>query len=294
MSTSAAPKITSTVMIQEHALTDPDATPVRDPWAGWSKVLDLPEPSRDDVGERDTQGGEPEPESEPVAVAEEPEVDDPEEDDVAAAISRLADEIAKERDLRRASEGRLQAAEAEVARVGAELAAAHGRIAELERDRDEVIRRAEELLTAVRERADQRLAAQLEVARRHWSDLLVEERRRVEALDAERAVLAQQVHDAWLAAAVLRRSRPLRQRSSAPTTVDAAEREVVEDLDENETDPAFVAESPAVAEEIERLRQRLRARRHKPPGIDAVDDGVDQLRESRLARDAAPKARRRR
>ena len=40
------------------------------------------------------------------------------------------------------------------------------------------------------------------------------------------------------------------------------------------------------ADEIERLRERLRAQLHKPPPIAKVDAGVDRLRESRLAREA--------
>ncbi|MBV8302745.1 MAG: hypothetical protein JOZ04_00945, partial [Acidimicrobiia bacterium] len=62
---------------------------------------------------------------------------------------------------------------------------------------------------------------------------------------------------------------------------------------EHEIDPVLAAESPELAGEIDALRQRLRARLHKPPEIEAVEDGVDQLREARLARDAAARSRRR-
>jgi hypothetical protein len=212
--------------------------------------------------------------------------------DLAAVVAQLAAELADERrqraaadEARRDTEARLHDAELTAARAGAEVTAAQGRIVELERDRDDVIRRAEELLTAVRERADQRLASELESASRHWSELLAQERVRVEALDRERAGLAQRVQDAWLAAAVLRRSRPLRPRSSMPTTADAAGAEVLEALDESETDPTLAADSPQLADEIEQLRQRLRGQLHKPAEIDEVEDGVEDLRVLRLARD---------
>ena len=155
-------------------------------------------------------------------------------------------------------------AEVEAAGLRAELAAARTRITELERDRDEIIRRAEELLTGVRERADQRL---------------LEERRRADDLAAR-------LRDAWMATAILRRARPLRLRDSEPATPLEAEEEVVEAFDEYETDPVFAAESPELASEIESLRQRLRSQLHRPPDMSTVDDGVDRLRESRLKRDA--------
>ena len=158
----------------------------------------------------------------------------------------------------------LHPAEAEAAVLKAELAAARIRITELERDRDEVIRRAEELLTGVRERADQRLA---------------EERRRGDELAAR-------LRDAWMATAILRRARPLRLRDSEPATPLEAEEEVLEAFDEYEIDPAFAAQSPELATEIESLRQRLRNQLHRPPAMSAVEDGVDRLRESRLKRDA--------
>jgi hypothetical protein len=69
---------------------------------------------------------------------------------------------------------------------------------------------------------------------------------------------------------------------------------VLEALDTYEIDPGFAEESPELAHEIEDLRQRLRNRVHHPLDIDAVEDGVDQLRESRLARDSDRRARRRR
>ncbi|MBV9042278.1 MAG: hypothetical protein JOZ68_14825 [Acidimicrobiia bacterium] len=209
MSTSVVPMMTSTVMIQEHDLSDTD------PWATWARALDLA----------------------------------PANDEPAVAP--------------------LHPAEVEAAGLKVELAAARVRIAELERDRDEVIRRAEELLTGVRERADQRL---------------VEERRRADELAA-------QLRDAWMATAILRRARPLRLRDSEPATPLEAEEELVEAFDEYETDPAFAAESPELASEIESLRQRLRSQLHRPPDMSTVEDGVDRLRESRLKRDAEGKHR---
>ncbi|MBV8161142.1 MAG: hypothetical protein JO265_09485 [Acidimicrobiia bacterium] len=220
--------------------------------------------------------------------------------DLATAVARLVGELADERRLRatadaarREAEARMHAAEAHAVRSAAEVASERARIGELERDRDEVIRRAEELLTAVRVRADQRRAAELEAARRHWGELLADERRRVEAVDVERAALAQRVQDAWLAAAVLRRARPLRPRSTAPTTPEAAEEEMLEALEGHETDPALAADSPRLAEEIEQLRQRLRSRIHRAPDIPTVEDGVEDLRQARIARDAEGEGRRR-
>jgi hypothetical protein len=217
---------------------------------------------------------------------------------VAQLVAELADERSRRvaaEEARHDAEARVHAAAVQAARLTAEVEAERSRVLQLERDRDDVIRRAEELLTAVRERADQRRAAELEAARSHWSELLAEERRRVEALDGERAALTKSLEDAWLAGAVLRRTRPLRPRSSAPGPVSAAsaEAEVLEILDEHETDAALAAESPHLAEEIERLRQRLRAQLHKPPNMPTVEDGVDRLRESRLARDAESGSKRR-
>ena len=292
------------VMIQEHALDDSGATPTPDAWSGWAKLVDLP---ADHTAVEDR--GEVEDHDEASAPAE-ARVDAPLEaahqqspppnDDLVSAVARLAAELADERRLRataergrREAEARLHTAEAEAKQLEAEVAADRTRIAELERDRDDVIRRAEELLTAVRERADQRLATELDATSRHWTELLTEERRRVEALDIERAALARRVEDAWLASAVLRRARPLRLRDDEPNTPAEAEEEVLEALDEYEIDPAFAAESPEIADEIEQLRQRLRAQVRKPAEIDEVEDGVDQLREARLARDAAGKGRRR-
>jgi len=280
-------------MIQEHALADLEPVEVPDPWSGWAKLVD-PAPVAAPPAEK--------PDEPPAEPAVQPAVAPP-DDDLVSAVAQLAAELADERRRRTASEvarreadERAHVAEMEDARIAAELETARARITELERDRDEVIRRAEELLSAVRERADQRLASELDTASRHWSELLDEERRRVETLDSERAALLTRMEDAWLAVAVLRRSRPLRPRASGadPTTVDEAEEEVLEVLEEHETDPSFAAESPELACEIESLRQRLRARHRKPVGIDAVEDGVDQLREARLARDADNRNRRRR
>lgn len=279
------------VSIQEQSLnqvSDLEPAPSPDPWSGWARLMD-----------RAAKQAEPEPESEPEP---HPEAPVSANEDLVKAVSQLAAELADERRRRSDSEmarakadERLHAAEMKAVEVAAEVQAARARIGELERDRDEVIRRAEELLTAVRERADQRLASELDAAGRHWSELLDEERRRVEALDSERTALLTRLEDAWLAVAVLRRSRPLRPRAygADPETVEEAEQQVLEVLEEHEVDPAFAAESPELASEIEHLRTRLRSRLHKPPEIDAVEDGVDQLREARLARDAAPKNRRR-
>ena len=225
---------------------------------------------------------------------------DPEESDLAAAVARLVTELADERrrrvaadQARRETEQQLHAARLEATRLVAELATARARVGELERDRDQVIRRAEELLTAVRERADQRLAAELDAARIQWNDLMAEGRMRVEALERERADLVTRVEDAWLATAVLRRSRPLRAPATEPETVAEAEKDVLEALDTYEIDPGFAEESPELAHEIEDLRQRLRARVHHPLDIDAVEDGVDRLREARLARETDGRRRRR-
>lgn len=305
MSTPAAPKITSNpVMIQEQALIDTHVTPRGDPWSGWAKLVDVADESAEEAVDVAPVGVAPELEPEPEADEPTPTpTPQPAElsGDLVTAVAQLASELADERrrrtateEGRRRAEQRLHAAEVDAAGVSAELTTARARIVELERDRDEVIRRAEELLTAVRERADQRLASELDAAGRHWSELLEEERRRVEALGRERAALTTRVEDAWLATAVLRRARPLRLPASEPETPAEAEEEVLEALDEYETDPAFAAESPELADEIEHLRQRLRARVHKPVDIDTVEDGVDQLREARLARDAQSKGRRRR
>ena len=259
------------VSIQEQAFDQPDTTPAREPWSGWASVVDppAPEPAAQSVVEDD-----PEPATEP---ATEPEAEAA--PDLTAAVVGLADDLADERieraaaeQGRREAEGRAHAAETEVVRLMAEIAAARARIGELERDRDDVIRRAEELLTAVRERSDQRLG---------------EERQRADAL-------ASRVEDAWLAAAVLRSARPLRLRSSEATNSEEAQQEVLEALDDYEMDSEFAAESPEVATEIEDLRRRLRSRIQKPPDIRTVEDSVEDLREARLARDTENKGRRRR
>ena len=292
-------------MTLPQALNDIGARPGADPWSGWAQVVDLPAPEPEAPTEPEALQPDPEA-AQPDPEAAQPELEDspPDRDrdpiDEVDAVALLANALIDERRLRaeaeiarREAEAGLHAAEMEGAHLRAEVSAMTARVSQLERDRDDVIARAEELLTAVRERADQRLASELEAARRQWSELLAEERRRVETLDAERGTLAQRVEDAWLAAAVLRRARPLRPRSSLPTTVADAEQEMVDDLDAQEIDPVVAAESPELAGEIDALRQRLRARLHKPPEIEAVEDGVDQLREARLARDAAARSPRR-
>jgi hypothetical protein len=282
-------------MLQEQAVGDLGVVPPPDPWSGWAHVVDLPASVEYDLDEDDGAA------DAPAQAADAEPLVPPENDDLAAALAQLVAELADERsrrvaaeEARHEAETRVHAAEVQAARLTAEVEAERGRVLQLERDRDEVIRRAEELLTAVRERADQRRAAELEAAGSQWSELLAEERRRVEALDGERAALTKRLEDAWLAGAVLRRSRPLRPRGS---TSDAgaeasAEQEVLEALDGHETDPLVAAESPQLADEIERLRQRLRAQLHKPPNMPTVEDGVDRLRESRLARDAESEGRR--
>ena len=276
--------------MRSQALNDTHTAPTREPWSTWSQVVDLPAPEDEPDAAVEPEG---EPERDPARKPERQPTD------LAAALSRLTAELGDERrlravaeDARREADGRLHTAETEAAQLVAEVTAGRARIAELERDRDDVIRRAEELLTAVRERADQRLASEMDAAARHWSDLLAEERRRGDALEGERAALMKRVHDAWLAAAVLRRARPLRPRSSAPTSVAGAEQEVLEALEENETDPALAADAPELADEIEQLRRRLRTRLH-PADIPTVEDSVEDLREARLARDSDTGGRRR-
>jgi hypothetical protein len=281
-------------MLQQQDVGDVSVVPPPDPWSGWAQVVDLPASVEYDLDEDDGAA------DAPAQAADAPLVR-PENDDLAAAVAQLVAELADERsrrvaaeEARRETETAVNAAEVQAARLTAEVEAERGRVLQLERDRDEVIRRAEELLTAVRERADQRRAAELEAARSHWGELLAEERRRVEVLDGERAALTKRLQDAWLAGAVLRRSRPLRPRASTSGAGDdaSAEQEVLEALDEHETDPAVAAESPHLADEIERLRERLRAQLHRPPNMPTVEDGVDRLRESRLARDAESEGRR--
>ena len=286
-------------MIQEQARSDTAPSP--DPWSGWAKLVDLPASVADPEPPPPVEIAPTSPPAPPPAPPPTPQVPTAvPNDDLVKAVAQLAAELADERRRRAAAEAarreadaRLHAAEVDAARGDAEVSTARGRIAELERDRDEVIRRAEELLTAVRERADQRLAGELDTANRHWSELLAHERSRVEALEREQAAITARVHDAWLAAAVLRRSRPLRPRTGTPMTPEEAEAEALEALEEQEPDPTLVAESPELAEEIENLRQRLRGRVRKPADIDTVEEGVDQLREARLAREAAGKGRRR-
>src|SRR5579864_8340851 len=124
------------VSIQEQAFDQPDTTPAREPWSGWASVVDrpAPEPVAQSVVEND-----PEPATEPEPPP-----------DLTAAVVGLADDLADERieraaaeQGRREAEGRAHAAETEVVRLMAEIAAARARIGELERDRDDVIRRAE-------------------------------------------------------------------------------------------------------------------------------------------------------
>ena len=286
-------------MLQQPVVSDASEGTPPDSWSGWAKVVDLPASVGNEIDDDEADKEV----ADTVEDAGRPDAPVPApEGDLAAAVSQLAAQVADERSRRTAvdealhqAETRAHTAELEVARLATEVATERSRIVALERDRDEVIRRAEELLTAVRERADQRMAAELEATRRHWSELLSEERRRVEVLDNERAGLTKRLEDAWLAGAVLRRSRPLRLRPLAPgaAAVASAEEEALEILEEHETDSSLIAESPQLAEEIEGLRQRLRAQLHKPPNMPTVEDGVDRLREARVARDAESAGRRR-
>ena len=254
-----------------------DTAPAPDPWSGWAEIYELPASVEYDTADETV--------AEPPTPAS----------DLETAVAQLAAALADERTRRSAAEDAVaqaqaaaHAAEVEAARLGAELAAGRNRVHQLERDRDDVIRRAEELLTAVRERADQRLAAEREGLHRHWSELLVEERRRVEVLDGERAALLKRLEDAWMAGAGRARARPLR-----PLPVSDADDEtaVTDLLPEQAEIPE--GESPELTAEIEHLRERLRVRLRKPPDMPAVEAGVDRLRESRLAREKEGRRRRR-
>src|SRR5439155_282740 len=73
-------------------------------------------------------------------------------------------------------------------------------------------------------------------------------------------------------------------RQEAEAAAHGAHREVVR--------LAAASDGSETGEDIERLRARLRAQLHKPPPLSKVEEGVDQLRESRLARDNEGRRRR--
>jgi chromosome segregation ATPase len=289
-------------MMQPQDLGERPLVPVPDPWSGWAQVYALPASVEYDLDEEEDGAPAPSAGATPSVTPEPAPASTPPDDaGLRGAVAQLTAALADERDRRNHAEDALhraetarQTAEVEAARLTAELAAERTRITQLERDRDEVIRRAEELLTAVRERADQRLAAELEAARRQWGELLDAERRRVEVLDGERAALLKRLEDAWMAGAALRRARPLRPwwprsedaEEDGPSAEELAEAEEAEQVPEGE--------SPELTAEIARLRARLRAQLHKPLGLPDVEEGVDRLRETRLARENEGRRRPRR
>lgn len=249
-------------MSQDQAApTDPDA------WSGLAALYERPQ-----------QGAV---EREQPSVASEPE------EPLAEALLQLTATLEDERTLRLAAEEQVRLGIAEIARLTAELAAERTRIAQIERDRDDVLHRAEELLTGMRERADQRVADEVETANRHWSDLLAEERRRVERLDRERTGLLKRLEQALTptdAKAAPPRPRP--RPKPAPAAEDVAPEPTAEE-------PAAPGSEPAELEaEMKDLRQRLRARLRRAPDMDDVEDGVDALREARLARENQGRRRR--
>ena len=139
-------------------------------------------------------------------------------------------------------------------------------------------------MTAVRERADERLASELEADRRHWQEVVAEERRRVEVLEGERAALVRQLQEAWQSPSGVRRARPLRAAADEAAGDQPPEPALV---------PVAAPPDPTeTADDIERLRERLRAQLHRPAPLARVEEGVDQLRESRLARDNEGRRRR--
>lgn len=264
--------------IQEHTWGDGQTPSSAEAWPGWAAAVELPASLEYALLDAEAP---PSPVSAPL----------PPEEPAAAALRELLGCLEQARAERSAAqvareeaEAIAQAAHLEVARLAAELAAERARVSQLERDRDDVIRRAEDLVTAVRERADQRLASELEADRRHWRDVVAEERRRVEVLEGERTALVRQLQEAWQSTGAVRRARPLRPAAEAAEPVVNSEPALV---------PAGASpDGRDTAEDIERLRSRLRAQLHRPPPLADVEEGVDQLRESRLARDAEGRRRR--
>src|SRR5437773_1286445 len=245
--------------IQEHTWGDGQTPSWPEAWPGWAPVAELP--AAVEYGVLDAEA--------PLA---------PPEDPLAAAVQELTACLEEARGQRAATETARQEADAaaqgahlEVVRLAAELAAERARVAQLERDRDDVIRRAEDLVTAVRERADQRLATELEADRRHWQEVVTEERRRVEVLEGERTALVRQLQEAWQSTTAARRARPLRPSPHDPAPDDPLEPALVP--------VAAPSDGSETGEDIERLRARLRAQLHKPPPLSKVEEGVDQLRE---------------
>jgi hypothetical protein len=146
-------------------------------------------------------------------------------------------------------------------------------------------------LEAERSRRHQ-VEAELSTERARGQELLEHERRRVEVLEGERAGLVKRIDEQW--GSSWRRSRPLRPLHAADVTADlqpGATLSPEEEMEAAAPEIAMEPEAPEMTEEIERLRERLRAGLHKPPDLSTVEAGVDRLRESRLARDQdkAPK-----
>ena len=262
---------------------DPRATPAdAELWSGSAPVFELPASIEYALGAEEDAAPSPRPVVRP-----------------ADAVAELSACLAEERmRCQRAEEARDRAVgdsherELDVARLAAELAAERARVAQLERDRDDVIRRAEDLVSAVRQRADDRLASELDAERRHWSELLTEERRRIEALEGDRAGLVKRLEDAFAGGPSLRRSRPLRPSSRPPEVAPLERLRPEEEMEAAERPFSNEPETPEMTAEMERLRERLRAQLHKPPAIAEVEEGVDRLRESRLARDRSNRTRR--
>jgi hypothetical protein len=278
--TSYGPSVMQPDVVEPTDLAqEPDPVAAREAWSGFADVYELP-------ASGEAESGADEPDANPVPADPAEHVD---ETLLAQVVLRLAAALDDERGRRAAADEEAHRAGVEVARLTAELAAERAHVAKLEQERDEVICRAEELLSAVRERGDRRLAAELDASKRHWSELLAAERQRVEVLDGERARLLKRLEDAWTAIdppSVRRRSRPSRPRTPPKG-------EVVKDVEATAKADAAV-EQPADGEsaEIDQLRQRLRSRLHKVAEMDDVEDGVDRLRESRLAREKESRRRR--
>jgi chromosome segregation ATPase len=132
------------------------------------------------------------------------------------------------------------------------------------------------------------VAAELEAERARAQELLEHERRRVEVLEGERAALVKRLEEQWAGAPSSRRSRPLRPLHPPDMTAElppGATLSAEEEMEAAAPELAMEPEPPEMAEEIERLRERLRSRLHKPPDLPTVEAGVDRLRESRLARE---------
>ena len=142
-------------------------------------------------------------------------------------------------------------------------------------------------LEAERSRRHQ-VQAELEAERARAQEVLEHERRRVEILEGERAGLVKRLEELWASVASSPRARPLRPLHAPDMTAELPSGAVLSPEEEMEAaapEMAMEPEPPEMAAEIERLRERLRARLHKPPNLTTVEAGVDRLRESRLARE---------